>query len=308
MTKTAWTILAIVVLVGIAQVSLLAVPQQAIDTQRSPLTTTPADVNLAYENFSISPADTHMLTLHGWWIPAPGAEAVLVFIHGGGSNRHSRYFGSLKFYRAMVDNKVSVAAIDLRNHGESGSDGRGLQFGRTEQHDALAAIDWTRNKVPDLPLYAMGISMGGATVIQAAHAGAPLDGLILMDSVLDTRDAFSQGGWVETGLPAALFKPSAWSATQFFGLPDGDTQPLELAAGLRLPILVLQDPDDPVTRVQFSRELARRNPNVSLWIAPPIDPEHPELAWKGRWGSHVSAFLFYPQETVDQIMQFIDSI
>ena len=43
----------------------------------------------------------------------------LVFIHGGGSNRTSSYFGSLDFYRAMVDQGIAVAAIDLRNHGES---------------------------------------------------------------------------------------------------------------------------------------------------------------------------------------------
>jgi len=39
----------------------------------------------------------------------------------------------------------------------------------------------------------MGISMGGATLIQAAHDGAKLDGLILLDSLLDTNDTFAQG-------------------------------------------------------------------------------------------------------------------
>jgi len=75
---------------------------------------------------------------------------------------------------------------------------------------------------------------------------------------------------------------------------------------LQLPILAMQDPDDPVTRAPHSRELARRNPNVTLWTAPTIDPEHPDLAWRDGWGSHVSAFEFYPQETVAQIMLFID--
>ncbi len=154
----------------------------------------------------------------------------------------------------------------------------------------------------------MGISMGGATLIQAVHAGAKLDGLILLDSLLDTRDTFKQGAWVETGLPPALFAASAWAATRSYGLPGGDAQALERAAALELPILAIQDPGDPVTRARYSAELAQRNAHVTLWNAPSIDPLHPDLAWKARWGSHVSAFQFFPRETVAQITAFIDGV
>lgn len=307
MHRTRLLIIAGIAVLCVTYTALVAIPQAAIDADRSPLTTTPADVGLNYETFEISPQDSE-LVLHGWWIPAPATRATLVFIHGGGSNRHSRYFESLKFYRAMVDQGVSLAVIDLRNHGDSDSDNRGLQFGRTEKYDALAALDWARQKTPGLPLFAMGISMGGATIIQAAAAGAPVDGLILLDALLDTDDTFKQGAWVSTGLPAGLFGPSAWAGRKFHGLPDGAERALDQAAGLNLPILAIQDPDDPVTRARFSAELAQRNAQVTLWLAPPIDPEHPNLAWKKRWGSHVSAFAFYPEETVEQIMLFIDRI
>ena len=305
MKKTVWGALALLLLAVCAYITLIAIPQQAIHAQRSAITTSPADVGLVFEEFEVSPSDSD-LTLAGWWIPAENARATLVFIHGGGSNRSSSYFSSLDFYRAMVEQGVSLAVIDLRNHGESGSDGRGLQFGRTEKYDAEAAIDWARKKSPQLPLFAMGISMGGATLIQAVHDGARLDGLILLDSLLDTSDTFKQGAWVETGLPPALFAVSAWAATEYYGLPTGKEQALQRAATLDLPILAIQDPDDPVTRARYSRELAQRNANVTLWIAPAIDPHHPDLAWKNRWGSHVSAFTFYPRETVAQVMAFID--
>lgn len=302
--KRIGTAVALLVLAACAYIALVAIPREAIGTQRIAIEGSPADVGLAFEEFAVSPGD-QPLAIAGWWMPADNARAILVFIHGGGSNRTSSFFQSLKFYRAMVEQGVAVVAIDLRNHGESGSDGRGLQFGRTEKHDARAAIEWARNRLPGLPLFAMGISMGGATLIQAAHEGPALDGLILLDSLLDTVDTFRQGAWVETGLPPALFTPSAWAATQFFGLPAGDEQALERAAALDIPILAIQDPGDPVTRAQFSSELARRNPRVTLWQAPAIDPDHPDLAWKERWGSHVSAFEFHPSETVAAIMAFI---
>jgi pimeloyl-ACP methyl ester carboxylesterase len=304
--KTRFRVVITLVLLGFVYIMFVAIPREAIKEQRNPLTGTPADVGLVFEDFVITPQDTE-LTLAGWWMPVQNARATLVFIHGAGSNRNSSYFGSLKFYRALVDQGVAMATIDLRNHGDSGSDGQGLQFGRTEKHDAAAAIAWARAKTPDLPLFAMGTSMGGATLIQAAHDGAKLDGLILLDSLLDTHDAFKQGAWVETGLPPALFSLSAWALTQFFGLPGGEDQALERAVSLDLPILAIQDAADPVTRLRYARELAQRNPRVTLWTAPAIDPQHPDLAWKQRWSSHVAAFEFYPSETVGHIMTFINS-
>ncbi|MEZ5571122.1 MAG: alpha/beta fold hydrolase [Halioglobus sp.] len=306
MKKASWYTLALLLLAACGYVVLVAIPQEAIHAKRSPLSGTPADVGLSFESFVVAPSDG-ALQLTGWWMPADNARAVLVFIHGGGSNRTSSYFSSLDFYRAMVDRGIAIVAIDLRNHGESGSDGRGLQFGGTEKFDATAAIDWAHTRNPTLPVFAMGISMGGSTLIQALHDGAKVDGLILLDSLLDSADTFKQGAWVETGLPPALFSLSAWAATTFHGLPGGEEQALERAVNLDLPILAIQDPGDPVTRARYSRELAQRNPRVTLWLAPDIDPQHPDLAWKARWGSHVSAFQFFPHETVAQIMAFIDA-
>jgi pimeloyl-ACP methyl ester carboxylesterase len=304
--KLSWTIVGLLI-IFCGYVALVAVPQEATQAKHTPVTGSPADVGLAFEPFVISPADS-ALQIAGWWMPAHNARATLVFIHGAGSSRTSSFFGSLQFYRAMVDQGISLVAIDLRNHGESDSDGQGLQFGRTEKYDAEAAIAWAHQKTPDLPVFAMGISMGGATVIEAAHDGANLDGLILLDSLLNTRDTFKQGSAAETGLPADLFALSAWASTRFYGLPGGHEQALDLAASLDLPILAIQDPDDPVTRVRYSRKLAERNPRVRLWIAPAIDPQHPDLAWKQAWGTHVSAFLFYPKETVAQILAFMDAV
>jgi uncharacterized protein len=289
----------------ILYVLLVAIPQAAVEAEPHPISLSPADVGLDYESFTVTPVDAE-LSLQGWWMPAPDPIASLVFFHGGGSNRTSDYFGSLDFYRAMVANNVSVAAIDLRNHGQSDHDGLGLQFGRTEQYDAMATIKWAHAKQPSLPVYAMGISMGGATAIHAVAGGAAVDGLILLDPLLDTDDVFKRGGWVETGLPAGLFAPSSWSARTFFGLPDGETQALQRAVTIaNVPILLIQDPGDPVTRLPFARQLAAANPGVTLWVAPAAAAGDERLEWKGRWGSHVSAFQLYPAETLAQLIQFI---
>ena len=280
------------------------IPRETIHRPNQPIEMSPSDVGLDYEDLVLQPSD-QSLQLAGWWMPAQQPGASLVFVHGGGSNRHSQFFRALDFYRALVTRGISVLAIDLRNHGASGSDGRGLGFGATEKYDAMAAIAWLRNKTPQLPVYAMGISMGGATLIQAVSEGSKLDGLILLDPVLDTASTLTRGAHVETGLPAALFQPAAWAATTFYGLPGGNQQALDKARSLTTPTLLLQDPDDPVTAAEHARSAAASNTMITLWEAPTVDPDNPELPWRERWGSHVIAFTVYPQQTLQQIMDFI---
>jgi pimeloyl-ACP methyl ester carboxylesterase len=298
-----------ILLAALTLVYGVVIPHEAIHPEHQPITMTPADVGLAYEDITLSPVD-RPLQLAAWWMPAdPGrAVATLVFSHGGGSNRHSQFFRALDFYRAMVDRGVSVLALDLRNHGASEFDGNGLGFGATEKNDALAAIEWARQRTPAMPLVAMGISMGGATLIQAVSAGAPVDGLILLDPLLDTHSTFTRSAWTATGLPPALFLPAAWAATAFWGLPGGTEQAYERALELDLPILLLQDPGDPVTVAEHARSLAAANSSIDLWLAPPVSPENPELPWRERWGTHVIAFALFPEQTLARIMGFIDRL
>lgn len=295
----------LLVVAGYAYISFVHVPQLVTASNRIDLVERPSDVGLDYEEFTLSPANEN-LSLDGWWMPASDPQAILVFIHGAGSGRHSTFFGSLDFYARMVENHVSVVAIDLRNHGTSDGDEHGLQYGRTESADAIAAIHWARERNPEMPVFAMGISMGGATLIHAAGKGAPLDGLILLDPLLDTHSAVQRGATIGTALPAWFFAPAAWAATTFHGLPSGNQQALAIAKSLTLPILLIQDPEDPVTIMQFADELAKDNPQVTYWVAPPVDLSHPDLAWKGAWGSHVAAFHMFPDETTQRVMAFID--
>ena len=298
-------ILSVVLVAIVLLVVFWAVPYSAVQPVHIPLEMTPAEVDLAWEDFSVTPEDAP-LTIQGWWMPAENARASLVFIHGGGSARHSTYFNSVPFYAALVAAGVNVAAIDLRNHGLSSDDASGMQFGASEKYDALAAIRYARERAPGLPVYAMGISMGGATVIHAAASGADIAGLILLDPLLHTADVFARGGTVQTGLPSALFLPSAWAAQQFFGLPSGEDDALALAKGLSLPVLLMQDPDDPVTRAVYARELAAANDSIALWMAPPIDSNHPDLARREGWYTHVMAYAAFPDQFLERVLLFID--
>ncbi|MEH6610630.1 MAG: alpha/beta fold hydrolase [Halioglobus sp.] len=309
MTRKTTVILSLFLLMilSAAYLTLYFIPRAALFQDRTAILATPASVGLHFEDVELQPRD-EPITLAAWWIPAASPVAKMVFVHGGGSNRTSEFFQALDFYRAINARGVSVLTLDLRNHGESDGDGQGLKFGANEYPDVLAAIEWLDEKSPNTPLLAMGKSMGGATVIHAAARGARLDGLVLLDPALDTQSALINGIWAGSGIPRFLLTPAVHAATSRYDLPEGGSDALELATGLELPILIIQDPDDPVTVAGFARELASRNRHVSLWEAPPTDTKNAKIAGKGRWGSHVAAFHVHPDATLATIMSFIKSL
>ena len=300
-----WLTLSALLLLGLPVYGwLIYIPQQVIHGPPYPIDRTPTEVSLRYQDVTVTePVDG--IALSGWYMPVENARAVVLFLHGGGSNRHSSYFEALEFYKALVTLGYSVFTIDLRNHGNSGSDGEGMSFGLRESRDAIAALDWLRARSPETPVFMMGISMGGATAIHAVASGAAPAGMILLDPLLDTDSTFTRGIWTQTGLPPRLFKPSAWAARTFFGLPGDEHEARHLARSLQMPTLLIQDPGDPVTIAVFARNVAEANPVITLWEAPSVANDDPRFAWKGRWGSHVAAFAAHPVPTMTVIDAFI---
>ena len=98
---------------------------------------------------------------------------------------------------------------------------------------------------------------------------------------------------------------SSWAAQRWHGFPAQGEQAFDLAQTLQLPILALQDPGDPVTPAGPMQALAGLNPNITLWLAPDVDPSDPRLADMGRWGTHVAAFHLFPEQTIAEIAGFI---
>ena len=272
----------------------------------NPVVDTPGDVGLDYEDIVVN---SDGVDLVGWWIPAPQPRAVMLFAHGAGSNRTSWFLPSLEFYRAATELGISVATIDLRNHGNSPKTDGKLGMGSTEWPDLLALSHWLEDREQGrLPRIGVGLSMGGATTIYALSNGLRLDGAVLIDPLLNTRDALKQGGWIAYGLPPGVFAPMAWAATELGELPGGDSDAGAVAAGLDLPLLLLQDPDDPITRLPFARQLADNNPSVQLAVSPPVASNDTCLDGKGRWGTHVALFNCHRNWTLAQLGDFFDRV
>ena len=287
-------------------ISLAWAPTQIVITTPYPVTSNPKSVGLYFEDITI---ESDIISLEGWWIPANTPIAEMIFVHGAGSNRTSEYIGSLGFYKTLNEIGVSVITMDLRNHGNSPKTDGILRMGAGEWPDVIAAAKWLdQNQTGSLPRFVLGASMGGSAVIHAIHEGMDLDGLILLDPQLDIVDSLMKGGEIVTGLPSFLFTVAVRTAVWRYGLPTGRRNPLLLGSKLQLPILLIQDWEDPVTRSQFAQRLANINPWVDLTRVPPIQPNDICIEGKERWGSHVAAHSCHPIWTRDTIKNFTLSV
>ena len=299
-----WAVLSLVL--SWVLLSIFWAPPHLIATTPYPVDQTPASRNLDYQDITIPSGD---LLLEGWWIPASQPIADLIFVHGAGTNRISQYIGSLDFYRTLHQLNISVVTMDIRNHGNSPVTDGTLRMGLAEWPDVVAAAQWLDQHYPsDRPRILLGASMGGSTVIHAMKNELEADAIILLDPLLDVLDSIMEVGEVETGLPPLLFYIAARAAIHRYGLPHGETSPLAMAKTLELPILLMQDWEDPVTRSPFAAELANTNPSVTLARVPTISVEEACLDGKEEWGTHVAAHPCRPDWTRETVAAFFQAV
>ena len=263
------------------------------------------DVPLS-DDFEDVAFESEGLTLEGWWMPAETPRATLLFVHGAGSSRISPFFNTLGFYDSLQKAGFSVFTFDQRNHGNSQYTDGYLRMGATEYRDVQAARQWLKNRTKGgTPLIICGLSMGGATSIYALAEGMQAEGLLLFDPMLNTRDSLERGGWVGYGLPPVVFRPMAFLAPLFWNLPYGGSDALEVAKTLNLPIAIVQNKTDPITRSIWSEELANASDSATISFVPDIGASHPCMANKGRWGTHASSFHCHPDWTIHQVENLI---
>jgi alpha-beta hydrolase superfamily lysophospholipase len=140
------------------------------------------------------------------WVPDEAPRAVVLALHG--FNDYSNAFAVPG--PAFARHGVVTYAYDQRGFGAGPNPGRWA--GRDKMiGDAVTATRLLRNRHPDLPLYIMGESMGGAVAILAASgtattARADVDGVILVAPAVWGRQTMNllqrAGLWLADLLPS----------------------------------------------------------------------------------------------------------
>jgi pimeloyl-ACP methyl ester carboxylesterase len=273
-----------------------------------PITASPADYGLRYEEVAFAPAD-RTIHLRGWWMPAADARAAVVMVHGGGDdNRMQPHQNGMALMRDLVARGFAVLAFDLRNFGESEATPEGRTFGDLEANDVLGAIGAAGGRLPGTPVVALGCSMGGASVIQAAARGAPLAAIVTDSAFADAREIAVPFTVAAVGGPRVLLVPFVWSAEWIHGVPLARGATLEAAR--RVPAttraLVIQNDGDPIVPVAQARALAAAMPNAETWITPAPPADHPLVGQQGAFGMHCQSYKLDPVGYVARVAAFVD--
>jgi pimeloyl-ACP methyl ester carboxylesterase len=159
--------------------------------QRQPITRTPADVGLAYEEVAFNASDG--VKIRGWFLPGPTSDRgpTVVFVHGWLWNRAGNVAGLVPFKdkdvdflptaRALHDAGMHVLMFDLSNHGKSGYR-LPMSFGAWEGRDLIGAMSYLRmrSEVDPVRIGVLGTSMGGNTALEAAPYCQPIPAMLLI--------------------------------------------------------------------------------------------------------------------------------
>ncbi|MBI3396677.1 MAG: alpha/beta fold hydrolase, partial [Spirochaetia bacterium] len=123
------------------------------------------------------------MNLVGTILEARRPRAVLVWLHGFAEHRRRyQHFG-----RWLVKQRITVAAIDLRGHGESG--GRRGYVSRFDEYfyDVAALLHQVRKDYPSLKVFLGSHSNGcliAARYLEEGRSPYPLSGLIMTSPFL----------------------------------------------------------------------------------------------------------------------------
>lgn len=204
----------------------------------------PAPVGATAVSFSSGSGST----LRGWFFPVEGSSGAAVLMHGFRNNRGSMTARA----KLMNRNGFSALTFDFQAHGES--EGEHITFGYRESLDAQAAVRYLREKVPDGPVYVVGVSLGGAAALLSVPP-LRVEGIILEAVFPDISTAISNRlsmwlplGSLVTPLFTAQFGPR-------FGIPASRLTPVRSVANVRVPVLVLSGSRDQRTTVEDTHRL-----------------------------------------------------
>lgn len=171
--------------------------------------------------------------LASWFLPGRPGEGVVLLLHGVRGNR-LQMLARAQWLQGMG---AASLLVDLPAHGESR--GERIGFGRLEAPAVDAALAWLRVRQPGERIGAIGVSLGGASLLFARREPA-LDAVILesvyptIDEAVHNRLAMRLGTATAQALAPLLLAQVPWR----LGVGTDQLRPIEAIRSLNTPVLI----------------------------------------------------------------------
>ncbi|MGQ0635724.1 MAG: alpha/beta hydrolase [Planctomycetaceae bacterium] len=199
---------------------------------------TPGALDLAFETRHVDSSDGHVL--EAWYVPRPGARAIVTIFHG----YHSAKSSLLESAQAFHELGCAVLLVDFRGCG--GSTGNTTTLGIHEADDVAAACSLAHELAPDTPLVLYGHSMGSAAILRAIALEKILPEAVILECTFDRLLTTVEHRFGAMGLPSFPFARLLvfWGGA-LIGTNAFTHNPADYATRARCPALVLHGEQDP---------------------------------------------------------------
>jgi len=229
--------------------------------------------------------------LAGWFLPGRANEGTMLLLHGVRGNR----LQMLARARWLQREGISCLIVDLPSHGESS--GERITFGRHEAAGVDAALAWLRQRSPGEKVGAIGVSLGGASLLFARRQ-PEVDALVLESVYPTITDAVKDRLSMRFGTTAghALAPLLLVQIPLRLGFGADQLRPIDAVANVRAPLLAAAGTQDRHTRWPETEALfaAAQEPKT-LWSVPGaahVDlHEFDAAAYEAKLGSWLHAHL-----------------
>jgi fermentation-respiration switch protein FrsA (DUF1100 family) len=203
--------------------------------ERRPITETPADYGLPYEEVTVTTEDG--LKLAGWYVPSENCATVIAQ-HGYKGDRQDLLLEADFLHR----HGYGVLLTSMRAHDQS--DGELFTFGKDEMQDFEAWYQYllTRDDVDPDRIGIIGESMGGALSIKYSAENSSIKALVAHSAFSSLDDTVEIGVQHFTGLPPFPFAPMIlfWAERET-GVETSDVNAKEWIKGVSpRPVFILQ--------------------------------------------------------------------
>ena len=237
------------------------------------------ELGTAYEDVSFTTSDG--LRLEGWYVPTKNGATVIVIPGRKGPQKPAKL---------LAEHGYGVLLFDRRGEGESEGDPNGLGWAGTRDVEAAIAFLRERPEVDEDRIGALGLSVGGEVLLQAA---AEIDGLQAVVSegagIRSVREAVDLPGldsWIVTGV---IGLTTAATAAFTSDLPPRGLK--DLSAEIDIPVFFIY-----ATPGQGGESLTPTYYEAA---------SQPKQLWAAE-GGHTGAIDAEPQEYERQVVGFFD--
>ncbi|KQW41135.1 MULTISPECIES: alpha/beta hydrolase [unclassified Roseateles] len=226
--------------------------------------------------------------LAGWFLPGRSGQGAVLLQHGVRGNR----LQMLARARWLQREGIASLTVDLPAHGESS--GERITFGRHEARGTEAAMAWLRTRLPGEKVGAIGVSLGGASLLFAQRQ-PELDALVLESVYPTIVDA------VQDRLAMRLGTAGAWVAPLLLvqlplrlGIDAEQLRPIDAVAGVRAPLLIASG----------TLDLHTRWPETERLFAAAVEPK---ALWPVQGAAHVDLHGFDPAAYEARLLPWLQS-